>query len=38
MYFAEAHNFTNVIKKVAKYDEKQWTLIRLHHHTARMAD
>jgi hypothetical protein len=35
-FHCRAHNFTNIIQKVAKCDEKQLALIRLHYHT--MAD
>jgi hypothetical protein len=36
-FHCRAHNLTNFIHKVAKFDEKQWTLIRLHYHTTRKA-
>jgi hypothetical protein len=33
----KAYNFINSNQKVAKCDEKQWKLIRLHYHATRMA-
>jgi hypothetical protein len=36
-FHCKARNFTNLIKRIAKFGEKQWSLIILHNHTTRMV-